>query len=291
MIFRMLKRILLVALLFHSAESFSGPGPIYGTVYGYDGKPLPEARVRAFDEDELQSGGIGPRVNRDEKMGEAITDKEGKYRITYKSYDEKHWDGPKTRFHTNWRPDVYLVVAIQQDYNNEKYWSKRYVSKVHMNHPMRDPLKIDIRLPPGKCGAGEPLNCSIPWLAKVIEPHHWITGGAGKIPGLFNSACKRHDYCYRHGFLTYGKSKAKCDKDFMDDMSDACTSINPAAHVLTAGLSTSACLATAGEMFGAVSLLGDKDFRKKNGSICEYEGPQQPISGGAGSRDKQDRLR
>lgn len=289
MMHRILKQIFLCALLLPSAEAFSEPGPIYGTVYGYDGKPLAGARVRAFDEDELQSGGLGPMVNRDDKMGEKITDKDGKYRIAYKNYEEKHWDGLKTPIHTNWRPDIYIVVAIQQDFNNEKLWSKRYVSKVHMNHPMRDPLKIDVRLPPGKCGAGEPLDCSIPWLAKVIEPHHWIMGGSANNPGVFSEACKRHDYCYRHGFLTYGKSKGDCDTDFLKDMSAVCA--HPVASILTAGVSTGVCNTVAAEMFTAVQTLGGKQFRKEGGSVCEYERPKKPAAGGGGSSDFDKSLR
>lgn len=282
---RILKQLLLVVFLFPATGSFAAPGPIYGTVFGHDGKPLSGARVRAFDEDKLQSGGLGPMVNKDDKIGETYTDKEGKYRIPYKSYEEKHWDGLKTPIHTNWRPDIYIIVAIQQDYENKKFWSKRYVSKVHMNHPMRAPLKIDVRLPPGKCGAGEPLDCSTPWLAKVIEPHHWITSGSALNQGVFSQACKRHDYCYRHGFLTYGKSKGDCDADFQRDMSRTCA--NPVASILTAGVSTGLCDSVAAEMFTAVQALGDKQFRKENGSVCEYEGPKKPVSGGSGSEDTQ----
>jgi hypothetical protein len=30
----------------------------------------------------------------------------------------------------------------------------------------------------------------------------------------FHAACAQHDYCYRYGYATYGRSKDDCDKRF-----------------------------------------------------------------------------
>jgi len=261
-------KVVSVLLLFFPLTALAVPAPIYGTVFGYDGKPLAGAKVTAWDQDELQSGGL----LKDDKMGSDITGPDGKYRIVYKSYDEKHWDGPKTSAHTNWRPDIYLVVEVPQQYKNKTVWSKRYVEeKPHMNHKMRDPLKIDIRLPPGKCGAGEVLECSIPWIAQAFVHEQSVA------KRLFNKACKRHDYCYRHGYLTYKKSRKDCDDDFLNDMQDKCNN-STAAILLSFGLSAAACNAIAGEVYAGVRAGGEDAFRKENGSECEYDG--QPIGGG-----------
>ena len=263
-------RVLWAFLLCVPLAALAEPAPIYGTVYGYDGKPLPSARVTAYDQDELQSGGL-----KDEKMGSSITGTDGKYRIVYKGYDDKHWDGPKTRVHTQWRPDIYVVAEVPQTYKNKTIWSLRYVEKKpHMNHRLRDPLKIDIHLPPGKCGAGEALECSIPWIARAFLPEQIVA------KRLFEGACKRHDYCYRHGFLTYDKTRKDCDDDLLEGMQNKCN--HSLAAGLSLGLTAVGCNAIAGEVYAGVRAGGEDAFRKKDGSKCPYEGPKQTGGGGSG---------
>lgn len=255
--------ILLCTAVSSPLVALAEPGPIYGTVYGYDGKPLAGARVTAYDQDKLQSGGLD-LINKDEKMGSSITGSDGKYRITYKSYEDKHWDGPKTSAHTNWRPDIYVVVEVPEKFNNKTVWSKRYVEKnPHMNHRMRDPLKIDIHLPLGECGAGEALECSIPWMVQFFNPELSVA------TKLFEKACIRHDYCYRHGYRTYQKSQKDCDDDLLQDMRNKCDFSVAAAASL--GLTAVACDAIALEVYGGVRAAGESAFRKNEGSICLYD--------------------
>lgn len=98
---------------------------IYGQITGKDGKPLAGAQVKAYDSDKGKDG----------YMGSAKTDKNGNYRITY---HKGAWDGKKTRFHTQWRPDIYVVIEAPEH--------KRFKSKTYRDHNLKHDLRINARL-------------------------------------------------------------------------------------------------------------------------------------------------
>lgn len=58
-------------------------------------------------------------------------------------------------------------------------------------------------------GQAAGLNCSIPSLANRISFKHRV--GGSDISLRFRQACVIHDFCYRHGYATYGYTQADCD--------------------------------------------------------------------------------
>jgi sphingomyelin phosphodiesterase len=73
---------------------------ISGTILTMTGQPAAGLKVKAFDEDD-------PTGGKDDFMGEAVTDTQGRYSIG--PYAGIHWD---TEFpgSTSWRPDIYIKV-------------------------------------------------------------------------------------------------------------------------------------------------------------------------------------
>ena len=74
---------------------------------------------------------------------------------------------------------------------------------------------------------------------------------------MFWAPGQRHDYCYHHNPTTYGRSKADCDWEFLEQMLGMCnlnydkdTTVNNWFHRPT-------CVATAGVMYEAVKHLGN----------------------------------
>lgn len=57
-------------------------------------------------------------------------------------------------------------------------------------------------------GKGEGLSCSIPRLARLLFKN---TSDSGPVELQFRQACNMHDFCYRHGYSTYGYNQADCD--------------------------------------------------------------------------------
>lgn len=58
-------------------------------------------------------------------------------------------------------------------------------------------------------GQAAGLNCSIPPLANRISFERSV--GGSDISLRFRQACVIHDFCYRHGYATYGYTQADCD--------------------------------------------------------------------------------
>ena len=74
-------------------------------------------------------------------------------------------------------------------------------------------------------------NCSDPWLqvaglaaAGIVVPPH-LAASVVWGHNNFQSACRRHDHCYHHGYCSYGKSKRQCDQDFLSDMRSICDNL------------------------------------------------------------------
>jgi hypothetical protein len=222
---------------------------VSGTVRDRNGA-VRGARVRAWDRDPTG----------EEQMGqEALTDAAGKYRITYRS---GVWDSPRLPGSTTWRPDIRVTVGVR---TQTGFWSRHHVSATHDDHPLRTPLTIDVTMN-GKCGLGEPVNCSLPQLVGFAAPHTMLASSEV----LFHPACVTHDYCYRHGAQTYGKTKALCDTDFLADMHAICgTPGKLVAAGLTGGASLTTCSSWAQQFYAAVVAGGGAAFRP-NGAVCKY---------------------
>jgi len=95
----------------------------------------------------------------------------------------------------------------------------------------------------------------------------------------FHDACEQHDYCYRHGFASYGLDRDACDAEFLAIMQGSC----PAAPTGNAGKileifnesldSRSNCVAVAKDYHAAVRRHGEKYFETTASTYCEYNGP------------------
>ncbi len=68
-------------------------------------------------------------------------------------------------------------------------------------------------------GKGEGLSCSIPRLARLLFKN---TSDSGPVELQFRQACNMHDFCYRHGYSTYGYNQADCDYQLQEDAYRLC---------------------------------------------------------------------
>ena len=113
------------------------------------------------------------------------------------------------------------------------------------------------------CGGNEPLGCSIPEVVLVLSDEYRSQ------TGKFHPACVRHDFCYRHGYLTYDETRDACDTQFLADMKEACGGLK--------GLNLldleqySYCNVAADQTYNAVRLKGEPHFKTTNGSYCDYK--------------------
>ena len=125
--------------------------------------------------------------------------------------------------------------------------------------------------PLSPCGGDEQLGCSVPLLVSLasdVYTHY---------RRHFHEACTQHDYCYRHGFRTYGLDREACDTEFLANMREAC----PAPRGTPLGIlidvssvdSSHTCLSTADEFYAVVRRYGEDDFHTDTSTICEYNGP------------------
>ena len=140
--------------------------------------------------------------------------------------------------------------------------------------------------PESPCGGDAPLGCSVPWLVAIVsEPH-------GHYKETFYDACAQHDYCYRHGFSSYGLNRDICDENFLHDMLALCP--DPATGKVgkifeafdDSVESRRTCEQVAADYHDAVRRYGADKFLTTTSSYCEYNGPparRAPLSLGGGS--------
>jgi hypothetical protein len=105
---------------------------VQGRIILPDGNPAAGLRVVAMDSD------FGGDVNKDDKMGEAITDAQGYYKLTYK---KKNWDAD-VPFSKKERPDIYIRVLR----NVEGRWVQVDKSNVYNDWDMNKDLTINRKL-------------------------------------------------------------------------------------------------------------------------------------------------
>ena len=116
--------------------------------------------------------------------------------------------------------------------------------------------------PDHPCGAGQPVGCSIPEVVLALSDDY------ERQAEKFTAACKVHDFCYRHGYATYGESRESCDDRFYADMKDACRPMG--ALSLLDPKEFSICQAAALQTFEAVRRYGEPHFRTATSSVCVY---------------------
>ncbi|MFK7954774.1 MAG: hypothetical protein AB8B96_01670 [Lysobacterales bacterium] len=136
--------------------------------------------------------------------------------------------------------------------------------------------KISWQRPAQACGGDRPVGCSMPLLVSLISDAH------SAYQEIFHDACVQHDFCYRHGFRSYGHLRAECDEAFLDDMRTMCPPPpqSLAAKIFSIGLIESRvnCLSMAEEIYSAVRHYGEEHFQKDASTYCEYDGPPKPSS-------------
>lgn len=133
--------------------------------------------------------------------------------------------------------------------------------------------KIAWKRPESPCGGEKSLGCSVPLLVQLASEHHRHFGDK------FYDACAQHDYCYRHGYRSYGVDREACDTEFLDNMRAHCP--EEAGNALTRALqvlddsvdSRSNCLAAADDFYAAVRRYGEEKFLNDESTYCEYNGP------------------
>jgi len=124
--------------------------------------------------------------------------------------------------------------------------------------------------PEHPCGAGEPVGCSIPAVVTEVSKYHVEYGEK------FHSACVHHDYCYRHGYATYGYDQRFCDDRFYADMKAECDdSLVKVALESLADVDKLAegakCRLAADQFYEAVRRHGHKAFRTTTSTVCEFD--------------------
>ena len=112
------------------------------------------------------------------------------------------------------------------------------------------------------CGGGKPVGCSIPEVVLLLSED--FERQAEK----FRKACVSHDFCYRHGYVTYGENRGSCDDTFYEDMKASCQTLGPLS-ILDAK-EFGMCRAAAAQTFEAVKRYGEPHFQTAGSSYCEY---------------------
>lgn len=129
----------------------------------------------------------------------------------------------------------------------------------------RDIESISVRSwkrPEHPCGAGEPVGCSIPEVVLTLSNDY------GNQAAKFHPSCVLHDFCYRHGFATYGTDRETCDSNFYEDMLLRCNTMG-AVSVLDIKEYT-ICQAAAVQTYEAVRRYGETAYRTTTSTVCEY---------------------
>ncbi|MGD8977804.1 MAG: hypothetical protein PVG91_09380 [Gammaproteobacteria bacterium] len=127
--------------------------------------------------------------------------------------------------------------------------------------------------PASPCGGQKPLGCSVPIAISIAsESHEYYRE-------KFYDACAQHDYCYRHGYRSYGLDRETCDTEFLENMRAICP--EEAGNVVTRTFqlmddsveSRQTCLAVANSFYVGVRRYGEDKFEIEGSTYCEYDGP------------------
>jgi hypothetical protein len=133
--------------------------------------------------------------------------------------------------------------------------------------------KVSWKRPPSPCGGDRTLGCSVPLLVSLSSEVHAHYGRH------FYDACAQHDYCYRHGFRTYGFDRGACDAEFLQNMLNLCpepsrSTFGKFLDVMNTEVNSRiTCISTADEFHAVVQGFGESNFRTDTSTLCEYNGP------------------
>ena len=116
--------------------------------------------------------------------------------------------------------------------------------------------------PAHPCGGGQPVGCSIPEVVLAVSDDYQ------RQAEKFRGACVTHDFCYRHGFATYGLDRATCDDEFYADMKASCQTLGPLSFLDPKEYAM--CQAAAAQTFEAVRRYGEAHFLTTASTVCEY---------------------
>ena len=118
-----------------------------------------------------------------------------------------------------------------------------------------------------QCLPTSAINCSTGYLKAILPVMVYSE--------VFESACVRHDLCYRHGRVTYNHSKSYCATEFRSRMRATCSDINW-RDIITLGGNVAACYAAAQAFYAAVGNFGGSAWASGPKTYCEYDGPGTP---------------
>jgi hypothetical protein len=133
------------------------------------------------------------------------------------------------------------------------------------------PPSPDIRAVIG--GRGEGLDCSIPSILEALM-FDKSPGVESPISLQFRQACVFHDYCYRHGYATYGYAQADCDFILLQQAFRTCIQIGYtfSDQPYGRGSTVSKCQARAREVLLGVRLGGVGSFKAgEHSSYFEFD--------------------
>ncbi len=134
--------------------------------------------------------------------------------------------------------------------------------------PLADIESLFVRswsAPEHPCGGGRPVGCSTPDVVAAIGE---------QLTDQFTASCIRHDYCYRHGHVTYGVDRETCDQRFHEDMQKECGSTGFLGILsFHDALEQAQCRALAASMHAAVRRYGEAAFLTTASTECPYDEP------------------
>lgn len=116
--------------------------------------------------------------------------------------------------------------------------------------------------PPHPCGGTKPVGCSVPEVVLILSQEY------AEQATKFHKPCVTHDFCYRHGFATYGTQREECDDVFYEDMKQECggTGGLDKLDVSNYGL----CQLAARQTFNAVRRYGKEAYQTTTSTYCDY---------------------
>jgi len=117
------------------------------------------------------------------------------------------------------------------------------------------------------CGSSEVLSCSVyAELRGIRDPIRKVYSDK------FHAPCAYHDWCYRYGYATYGRTKKACDDLFLMQMQQTCEQVDWLA-VATVGASAGACRTAALTFYEVVRNAEKAASAYTKGTLqCRYDG-------------------
>ena len=106
------------------------------------------------------------------------------------------------------------------------------------------------------------MGCSIPEVVLLLSDEY------SEQAAKFHPACVEHDFCYRHGYATYGDKRELCDEQFLEDMMQACGGAGVLS--LLNAKEYSICRVAARQTYEAVRRKGKPHFRTTTSTNCKF---------------------